>query len=160
MKGKTIVVVLVVALVSGLIGAFGVNELSGEAGAAPQCPPKCPTPTQSPAPVPSPSPQTGRLIELGTIFGPANGTAQFPLVDVRDCSAVSAFASRAGGGGLEVTGALVSIDGVTTMEAEAHSRYGSISGATASLGSWPFVGFGVRHSGDDTNITGWLWCAP
>lgn len=36
-------------------------------------------------------PPTGRLIELGTLTVASEETAEFPLVNVSDCSALSAF---------------------------------------------------------------------
>ena len=58
----------VLCLASGLIGAFAVNELSGEAGAAPPCPPKCETPS------PTPTPPQQREDQI-TIFSEPAGSA-------------------------------------------------------------------------------------
>jgi|SRR3990172_5242005 len=58
--------IAVVALASGLIGAFAVNELSDEAGAAPGCPPKCPTPSATASPTPAPPQQREDQINILT----------------------------------------------------------------------------------------------
>lgn len=101
----------------------------------------------------------GRLIEVGTLPAPANGSVQFPVVDVRDCSQSSAMAETAQipeGGAVEFTNLSVSTDGTNMF----FTGFGGGVGSVASLGSWPFVQFGVRHSGDATDITAWVWCAP
>jgi len=70
---------VVLCLASGLIGAFVVNGLSGEAGAAPGCPPKCPTPSATASPTPAPPQPREAVISIiaGTavdITGPPAGT--------------------------------------------------------------------------------------
>ena len=40
-----------------------------------------------------PPPPTGRLIELGTLPSVPNQTVEFPMVDVSDCSQLSAVAT-------------------------------------------------------------------
>ena len=102
-------------------------------------------------------PPTGRLIELGAIDAPGdNPIVQFPLVDVRDCSQVSAMAERAEGGGITIRDLRVSTDGTNLFATDFLVNVGS----AALLGSWPFVQFKAQSGGGSTTITAWIWCAP
>ena len=110
----------------------------------------------------TPSPPTGRVIELGTLPSAVSEKVQFPLVDTRDCSEMSAVAT-APAGGIEFTDLFVSVNGSTTFRADfltgpTPSLLGR--GSTALLGAWPFVQLSAQNAGTATNITAWIWCAP
>lgn len=76
--------VVVLCLASGLIGAFAVNELAGEAGAAPGCPPKCPTPSATASPTPAPPQQ--REDQITMFSQSANGPSTQVTSDFADVS--------------------------------------------------------------------------
>src|SRR3989304_4371527 len=80
--------VAVLALASGLIGAFAVNELPGNAGAAP------PPPVQDVNVVSQPSAQ-GRLITLSMSPYSGGSTSSSEPIDVADCDLISIM-SRGG----------------------------------------------------------------
>ncbi len=101
----------------------------------------------------------GRLIELGTQPVEVRREVEFPLVNVSDCSGITAVAT-APEGRVWLSVPAVSLDGITKFPAQ-FFEHASADNVAAFQGVWPFASVSVANlTGTTANITAWIWCAP